>query len=208
MGNRLSYPSVDLSGRVAVVTGGNGGIGYETAKALAVMGAHTIIACRSRERAEEAIERMRREIGSESGGREVRLEFMHLDLASLSSAKQFAVSFLEKNLPLHILINNAGIAWVPLEKSEDGYELHLQVNHLSHFLLTLELLPVLQSTARETGDVRVVCVSSVVHGWTDWDPDNMNAERDYSRYKFYFKSKLYNVCCVYCTCSDYIQYTL
>ena len=75
----------------------------------------------------------------------------------------------------------------------------MQVNHLSHFLLTLELLPVLQSTARETGDVRVVCVSSVVHGWTDWDPDNMNAERDYSRYKFYLKSKLYNVCCACCT---------
>ena len=95
----------------------------------------------------QAIERMRREIGSESDGREVRLEFMHLDLASLSSAKQFAMSFQEKNLPLHILINNAGIAWVPLgkllkldctcallnqlfcslEKSEDGYELHLQV---------------------------------------------------------------------------------
>ena len=68
-----------------------------------------------------------------------------------------------------------------------------QVNHLGHFLLTLELLPVLQTTAGETGDVRVVCVSSSAHSWCKWEPDNMNAERDYSRLKFYPKSKLYNV---------------
>ena len=68
-----------------------------------------------------------------------------------------------------------------------------QVNHLGHFLLTLELLPLLQTTARETGDVRVVCVSSVLHSSGEWEPDNMNAERDYSRLGFYRKSKLYNV---------------
>ena len=69
----------------------------------------------------------------------------------------------------------------------------LQVNHLGHFLLTLDLLPVLERSARETGDVRVVCVSSTAHNSANWEPDNMNGEREYSRIKFYFKSKLYNV---------------
>ena len=68
-----------------------------------------------------------------------------------------------------------------------------QVNHLSHFLLTLELLPVLESTGRETGDVRVVFVSSAVHSWTSWDPDSLTGVTDYGRLKAYPKSKLYNV---------------
>ena len=68
-----------------------------------------------------------------------------------------------------------------------------QVNHLSHFLLTLELLPLLEATARETGDARVVFVSSNTHSWATWEPDNLNAERDYGRMKAYPKSKLYNV---------------
>ena len=69
----------------------------------------------------------------------------------------------------------------------------LQVNHLGHFLLTLDLLPVLERSARETGDVRVVYVSSAAHNSANWEPDNMNGEREYSRLKFYPKSKLYNV---------------
>ncbi|CAI8041845.1 Short-chain dehydrogenase TIC 32 A, chloroplastic [Geodia barretti] len=132
-------------------------------------------------------------VGEGASGKDVKLEFMPLDLASLSSVKQFTVAFLERNLPLHILINNAGIAWLPLEKTEDGYELHMQVNHLSHFLLTLELLPVLESTGRETGDVRVVFVSSSTHSWASWDPDSLTGVTNYSRLKTYPKTKLYNI---------------
>ena len=69
---------------------------------------------------------------------------------------------------------------------------------MAHFLLTLELLPILESTARETGDVRVVLVASAAHKWVNWDPDNMNGEREYSRLKFYPKSKLYNVSVLIC----------
>jgi NAD(P)-dependent dehydrogenase (short-subunit alcohol dehydrogenase family) len=104
MGANLSYPTVDLSGKVAIVTGGNGGIGYETAKGIASMGAHTIIACRSEEKATAAIEQMKGEIN-----KPVTLEYMPLDLASFDSTRNFTNSFKEKQLPLHILINNAGL---------------------------------------------------------------------------------------------------
>ena len=140
MGNKLSYPSVDLSGKVAVVTGGNTGIGYETAKALAEMGAHTFIACRSQERAaavspipctdsnycrlgfnlnckfnihDQAVDRMKQEVGE---GKELKVEYLILDLASFASVKDFIKTFREKNLPLHILINNAAVAWIPFSE--------------------------------------------------------------------------------------------
>ena len=123
---------VDLSGKVAVVTGGNTGIGYEIAKGLAEMGAHTFIACRSQERAaavsfydtwtfhelntiyeSQAIERMKQGVGE---GKELKVEYLLVDLASFASVKDFVKTFREKNLPLHILIHNAAVAWVPFSK--------------------------------------------------------------------------------------------
>ena len=77
--------------------------------------------------------------------------------------------------------------------TEDGYEAQFQVNHLSHFLLTLELLPIMLDTASNTGDCRIVFVSSRLHMTGSFTPGNMNAEEDYSRTKFYGNSKLYNV---------------
>ena len=193
MGGQISVPQTDLSGRVAVVTGANTGIGYETAKALAKMGAHTIIACRTEARATEAIQRMRTEVEAESPGKQVDIEYMTLDLSSLQATKQFATTFKERHLPLHILVNNAGIAFVPFAKTVDGYEMQYQVNYLGHFLLTLELLPVVVETARSQGDVRIVNVSSAAHGWGTLDPNNMNGEVSYSRTAFYGNSKLYNI---------------
>ena len=91
--------------------------------------------------------------------------------------------------------------------TEDGYEAHFQINHLSHFLLTLELLPILLDTAESCNDCRIVVVSSRLHSSAEFTPGNMNAEQVYSRTKFYSNSKLYNVsdlqvhvqCMVYCT---------
>eukprot|EP00731_Ephydatia_muelleri_P030489 Em0022g3a len=156
MGGQNSVPQTDLSGRVAVITSANTGIGYETAKALAKMGAHTIIACRTESRATEAIQRMRTEMEVESPGKQLNVEYMSLDLASLQATKEFAAAFKERHLPLHILVNNAGIAFVPFAMTADGYEMHYQVNYLGHFLLILELLPVVMETARSHGDVRIV----------------------------------------------------
>ena len=196
MGAKPSVTQVDLTGRVALVTGGNTGIGYETSKALALMGAHVIIACRSEQRATEALRRMREEVARESPAKQINVEYMQLDLGSFESTKKFVTDFKNKGLPLHILINNAGIMAVPFGKTADGYEMHFQVNHLSHFLMTLELLPLVTETA-VSGDGRIVLVSSLWHNQGTFDPANMNGEVSYGRVKFYGNSKLYNVMMAY-----------
>ncbi len=146
MGARLTFPVVDLAGKVAVVTGGNTGIGYETAKTLSIMGAQTFIACRSEEKAtavshnfqlilcicdesphDQAIQRMREEVGAEFPGKTVEVEFLPLDLSSYQSTREFVSAFRSKNLPLHILVNNAGVLQLERDVTPDGYERHYQV---------------------------------------------------------------------------------
>ncbi|XP_064399277.1 retinol dehydrogenase 12-like isoform X2 [Halichondria panicea] len=191
MGTNLSVPEVDQSGKVAIVTGGNTGIGYELVKGLAEMGATTIMASRSEERAMAAIAKIK-----ESSDKDLKIEFMHLDLASFQATKDFVRAFKEKNLPLHILINNAAVAAVPFSRTDDGMEMQYQVNHLSPFLLTLELLPTVIETASSSGDGRILFVSSVAHvrGWAGTvNFDTINSEQDYGRFNAYGRSKLYNV---------------
>jgi WW domain-containing oxidoreductase len=192
MGARLSYPEVDLQGKVAVVTGGNTGIGYETAKALARMGARTIVACRSQERAQQAIDRMKSEL---AGTREnIDVEFLHLDLSSLQSARDFVDKFISTGLSLHILILNAGIGIAELGMTEDGLERHFQINYLGHLLITLNLLSVMKSSGP---DARVVNVSSVGHKLGKFDPSNMDGSQGYSRLTFYGNSKLFQIMSMY-----------
>ncbi|XP_065911513.1 retinol dehydrogenase 11-like isoform X2 [Dysidea avara] len=119
---------------------------------------------------------------------------MKLDLSSLQSTKQFIEDFKQKNIPLHILICNAGIFLVPLDKTENDLEMHFQVNHLGHFLICLELLPCMINT---DGDKRIVLVSSSVHSAGVWNPNNLQGETSYSRWTFYGNSKLYNVMTMY-----------
>ena len=106
---------------------------------------------------------MRTEVSETQPDKTINVEFMRLDLSSLKSVKQFIVDFKQRNLPLHLLINNAGIALVLEGTTEDGFENHFQVNHLGHFLLTLELLPVVLSSAP---DARIIFVSSETHRFT------------------------------------------
>ncbi|XP_064396433.1 retinol dehydrogenase 12-like [Halichondria panicea] len=189
MGNKLEVPIVDLSGKVAIVTGGNTGIGYELVKGLAEMGAHTIMASRSEERATAAVACIK-----ESSEKNLKVEFMRLDLGSIQSTKDFVRAFKENNLPLHILINNAGIAWIPYTKTDDGFERTYQVNHLYPFLLTLELLPIVLETASTSGDGRILFVTSNAHNFgANFNPDNLNSEIQYDRMKAYPNTKLYNV---------------
>ncbi|GMV38706.1 MAG: short-chain dehydrogenase [Myxococcales bacterium] len=168
----------DQTGRTAIVTGANAGIGYETARALAHRGARVILACRSRERGEAAVARIRGE------GAEVELAL--LDLASLASVRAFAQAFLESGAALHLLINNAGVMIPPASKTEDGFELQIGVNYLGHHALTGLLL----SRLLETPGARVVTVSSLAHRQGRIDLGSFHGERPYKGWREYCQSKL------------------
>jgi len=173
----------DQTGRVAVVTGANSGIGWETARALAQKGAKVIAACRSRQKADAAADQMMKlNPAGEAEG-------MTLDLADLDSVRAFAGGFLEKFDRLDLLINNAGIMFTPFGKTAQGFEQQFGVNHLGHFALTGLLLDALNGTP----GARVVTVSSGMHLLGGVDFDRMNLERGYSPQRAYGRSKLANL---------------
>ena len=128
---------------IAIVTGANAGLGFETTKALAAKDFKVIMACRDLEKAKEA----RQQILNWHGN--AKLEILELDLASLESVRSFASKFKTKNDQLDLLINNAGVMMPPYQKTEDGFELQLGVNYLGHFLLTdiLRQVQVMQEVA-------------------------------------------------------------
>eukprot|EP00062_Callorhinchus_milii_P005100 gi/632944230/ref/XP_007887397.1/ PREDICTED: WW domain-containing oxidoreductase isoform X1 [Callorhinchus milii] len=147
----------DLSGKVAIITGSNSGIGFETARSLALHGAHVILACRNRTRVSEAIQKILEE------WHKAKVEAMTLDLASLLSVQQFAETFKARNLPLHILILNAAVFGLPWQLTRDGLETTFQVNHLGHFYL----VQLLEDILRRSIPSRVIIVSSESHRFTD-----------------------------------------
>ncbi|HTE55993.1 MAG TPA: SDR family oxidoreductase [Kofleriaceae bacterium] len=142
----------DLAGKVALVTGANTGIGKVTALELARAGAHVILACRSVGKAAPVADEIRRETGAD------RVEVVSLDLASLTSVRACAEELLRRDRPLHILINNAGVAG-QRGLTADGFELTFGVNHLGHFLLTQLLIERITASA----PARIVNVSSHAH---------------------------------------------
>ncbi|MFI6434535.1 oxidoreductase [Streptomyces sp. NPDC050759] len=171
----------DQSGRVAVVTGANSGIGYVTARELARRGARVVLACRSEARGAEAGKRLVAEVP----GAEV--EFARLDLGDLSSVREFATAYPYDRLDL--LINNAGVMALPYGTTADGFETQFGTNHLGHFALTGLLLP----TLLETPAARVVTVSSTAHALANIDIDDLNSERCYRRWVAYARSKTANL---------------
>ena len=177
--------------KVAIVTGANKGIGYETAKALCKLGAHVIMACRSSVSANLAVEKIKKEIP------DAKVEFIKLDLSRLSSIKEFVAQFKQRNLPLHILINNAGVMITPFETTEDGYELQFATNHLGHFALTMQLLDILNDTGCPDSYARIVTVSSEIHRYGTMALDNINDNFGYCPYAAYQQSKLANILFTY-----------
>jgi NAD(P)-dependent dehydrogenase (short-subunit alcohol dehydrogenase family) len=173
----------DQTSRVAIVTGANTGIGFETAAALAAKNATVVMACRNRQKAEDAMARIRERRP------DAKLEFVELDLASLASVERFAEAFRAGHDRLDLLINNAGVMIPPFGTTEDGFELQFGCNHLGHFALTGRLLDLLEATP----DSRVVNVSSMAHRQGKMDFDNLNAEKGYSAMPAYSQSKLANL---------------
>ena len=172
-----------LDGKVAVVTGANTGIGKETARDLVKRGAEVHVLCRDKEKAEA----MRSEIKNETG-REV---FVHqLDLASLDSVRECTAQLRKSLEKIDILINNAGVATCPEWRTVEGSELQFGTNHVGHFLLTNELLPLL----RKAGKARVVVVSSSAHAMGTMDFEDLNwRTRPYDSMGAYGQSKLANI---------------
>ena len=173
----------DLTDNVVVVTGGNGGLGLETTKALAAAHAHVIIAARNLDKAEIAARSIRAITADAS------LDVVGLDLADLSSVHEAADSIASANPVVDILINNAGLMAMPKGTTVDGFETQFGVNHLGHWALTARLLGAL--LASEAG--RVVTVTSTAHhiGRTV-DPADLNLDRRYEPWLAYGRSKLAN----------------
>ncbi|CAG8784341.1 21460_t:CDS:2 [Cetraspora pellucida] len=176
----------DLSGKVAIVTGGNTGIGIVTARELARKNAHVFVASRNKERGESAVELIKKDTNKDS------VEFLQLDLTSLNAVKHAAETFLARKLPLHILVNNAGIMATPFEQTQDGIQDQFGVNHIGHFLFTLLLLPTIKASAPS----RIVNVSSYGHNIVPSDGiefDKLNDPNAHTAFQRYGQSKLANI---------------
>nr|XP_046260925.1 dehydrogenase/reductase SDR family member on chromosome X-like [Scatophagus argus] len=171
-------------GKVAIVTGGARGIGYEVVRHMARLGVHVIIGGRDEQEGQAAIRRICEE------NTEAKVEFKKLDLASLQSVRQFVQSFKERDLPLHILVNNAGVMLVPEGRTEDGFEQHFGVNYLGHFLLTWLLLNTLKDSGKCGSFSRVVTVSSSAHRIGEIRLCDLNSCQCYSAHAAYCHSKL------------------
>jgi NAD(P)-dependent dehydrogenase (short-subunit alcohol dehydrogenase family) len=177
----------DLQGKTVVITGGNSGVGKETAVALAQLGAHVVIAARNATKARAAVKEVRER--AHAGG---CVETMPIDLASFASVRAFAATFTASYDRCHVLINNAGLVLGKRHVTEDGHEQTWQVNHLSHFLLT----NLLHDTLVASAPARVVNVASQAHraARNGLDFDDLDWERRrYRPFAVYGATKLANI---------------
>jgi NAD(P)-dependent dehydrogenase (short-subunit alcohol dehydrogenase family) len=174
----------DQTGKVAVVTGGNGGLGLETVRELARNGAHVVIGARNLEKAATAQADVKTTVPSAS------LEVRNLDLGSLASIRAFAAEVLEAHPAIDLLFNNAGLMATPEWTTEDGFEAQFGTNHLGHFELTRLLLPALQRA--EAGRV-VTTTSTARFSAGEYDLDNPHHRGNYDQWEAYGYSKLANL---------------
>lgn len=179
----------DLTGKIAIVTGGNTGIGYETVKALYEKGANVTLTARDEKKAKDAIEKIKSE--TKAAG---NLEIGILNLANFAQIKTFANEFKDKHNQLDILINNAGVMIPPASKTDDGLELQFGVNFLGHFALTGHLFPLL----KRSPNARIVTLSSGAATLTDGiDFENLKLEKPYNEWRSYAVSKLADILFTY-----------
>src|ERR671910_2731300 len=173
----------DQTGRIAIVTGANSGLGLVTARELARAGASVVMACRNLDKGHAAVDGVRAAVP------EAQVQLEELDLASLASVRDFAERFRATHDGLDLLINNAGAMAPPRRRTADGFELQFGTNHLGHFALTELLLPSMEG--RE--DARVVTLSSNAHKFGRIAFGNLSGDRRYFRWRAYGQSKLANL---------------
>ena len=174
---------IDLSGRRALVTGASGGLGAETARALASRGAAVTLTARNLEKGEGVAESIRHSTGNPN------LDVRELELLSPDSVRAFAKGWLADHDELNILVNNAGVMACPLERNALGWEMQFATNHLGHFLLTCLLVPALRA-----GHARIVNLSSGGHRFSDVNFEDPNfQDRPYDKFGAYGQSKTANV---------------
>ncbi|MFN2536765.1 MAG: oxidoreductase [Mycobacteriales bacterium] len=173
----------DQTGRIALVTGANSGLGFHTTLELARKGARVLMACRNPAKAETALAMVRKEITDPN------VELVQLDLASLDSVERAAEDVASRVPHLDLLVNNAGIMAVPYGKTADGFEMQFGTNHLGHFALTGRVLPLLL----KADEPRVVTVSSGAHVIGKLHFDDLTADGRYQRWRRYGMSKLANL---------------
>ncbi|KVD87256.1 short-chain dehydrogenase [Burkholderia sp. ABCPW 14] len=170
-------------GKVAVVTGANSGLGWQIAETLAAKGAQVVMGCRDSAKGELAAHTIRTRYPR------ARIEVESLDLADLASVCRFADAVTDRHGRVDILCNNAGVMFLPLRHTRDGFEMQMGTNHLGHFALTGLLLPALRASHR----ARVVTMSSGFNRLGKIRLDNMLAEHGYNKYRAYCDSKLANL---------------
>jgi NAD(P)-dependent dehydrogenase (short-subunit alcohol dehydrogenase family) len=175
---------IDLSGKVAFVTGAAGGLGSETARALAAHGAAVTLGVRQVEQGEEVADSIRSAVpGAE-------IDLAELDLTIPDTVRQCAKKWLENHDRLHLLINNAGVMACPLIRTAEGWELQFAANHLGHFVLTGHLMPALLAGAPG----RIINLSSAGHRGGNIDFDDLHYEnREYEKFEAYGQSKTSNI---------------
>ena len=172
----------DQTGRVALVTGANSGLGLETSRALLQKGATVLMACRSK-RKSEAARRELLDLGTTG------IDLLDLDLSDLNSVERCAGVILERYKGLDLLINNAGLMAPPRRLSSQGFEMQFAVNHLGHMVLTQRLLPLMEGRQ----DARVVTVTSGAQYFGQMNWLDLQGEKRYDRWSAYSQSKLANV---------------
>ena len=178
----------DQTGRTAVITGANTGLGYETAAALAAKGAHVVLAVRNIEKGKEAAR------GIEQATSDAQVQLQELDLTSLDSIRAAADELRSNHESIDLLINNAGVMFTPKSTTKDGFELQFGTNHLGHFALTNLLL---DRVLAATGS-RIVTVSSQGHRFVRGIRfDDLQADRSYRRVGAYGQAKLANLLFTY-----------
>eukprot|EP00882_Tetradesmus_deserticola_P013760 GHRQ01014613.1.p1 GENE.GHRQ01014613.1~~GHRQ01014613.1.p1 ORF type:complete len:292 (+),score=92.51 GHRQ01014613.1:48-923(+) len=186
--SRRAATTMAAAGRTVMITGGNTGIGYETAKVLLAKGCSVTLACRDATRASNAVQRLQQQ---QPGA---PVDYLFMDLADLASVRDAANKWIDSGRQIDVVLNNAGVMACPRMETAQGHEYQLGVNHLGHFLWTTMLLPLLRENPNP---VRIVNVASTAHMFGKLNFEDLQSRINYDRWRAYGQSKLANIMFTY-----------